>query len=137
MILRLLLAAFLVAHVAILAGFLSPRPAVTAGAPAWPFDLARSWILTPVGVSADVTRLIGMALFAATLAAFALAAVATLGLLPAGMWPATVAVGAVASLAMLVLFFQPWLVLGVAIDAVLLWAALVIGWSPVDSTPIG
>jgi hypothetical protein len=39
-------------------------------------------------------------------------------------------VGAGASLAMLVLFFHPWLALGLAIDAVLLWAVLANGWRP-------
>jgi hypothetical protein len=34
----------------------------------------------------------------------------------------------------LVLFFHPWLVLGMAIDLVLLWAVLVNGW---EATAIG
>lgn len=137
MIARLLVAAFLVAHAAIHAGFLSPRPAEVAGAPTWPFDLGRSWVLTPIGVQAEALRPVGMALFVVTLGGFALGAVATLGLLPATVWSAAVMVGAVASMALLVLFFQPWLVLGVVIDAVVLWTVLVIGWSPSDSAPIG
>jgi hypothetical protein len=35
----------------------------------------------------------------------------------------------VASGAVLILFFHPWLVLGLGIDVVLTWAALA-GWSP-------
>ena len=36
---RLVLAAFLLGHAAIHAGYLSPRPAATVGGPPWPFDL--------------------------------------------------------------------------------------------------
>jgi hypothetical protein len=46
------------------------------------------------------------------------------------VWTAGVAVGAIASLALLVLFFHPWLVLGVVIDVVLLWAVLAARWVP-------
>ena len=39
---RLVLAAFLLGHAAIHAGYLSPRPAATVGGPPWPFDLTHS-----------------------------------------------------------------------------------------------
>lgn len=126
---RLLLAAFLLAHGAIHAGFVWARPAQTGGPP-WPFDLGRSWALAPLGLSPDVARLLGLALVAVTIAGFAIAAVAALGFLPAGVWPAAAAVGAVASLALLGVFFHPWLVLGVAIDLALLWAVLIADWTP-------
>ena len=134
MIPRLLFAGFLLAHGAIHASFLSPRPPATAGGPAWPFELARSWVLTPLGVQPETARLLGMALVAATAGAFALAALAATGLLPAELWGPTTAIGAVASLALLVLFFHPWLVLGLAIDLGLLWAVLVAGWTPEGSS---
>lgn len=130
MILRLLVAALLLAHGAIHTGFVSPRPPATAGGPPWPFELARSWALTPLGVHPDTTRLLGTALVVATIAAFALAALATAGLVPAALFGPTSAVGAVASLALLGLFFHPWLVLGLAVDLALLWAVLVGGWAP-------
>jgi len=130
MLARLLIAALLLAHGAIHASFLSPRPPATAGGPSWPFEIARSWALTPLGIQRETTRLLGIALVGATIGAFGLAAVATAGLLPAGLWGPASAVGAVASLVLLVLFFNPWLVLGVVIDLGLLWAVLVAGWSP-------
>ena len=126
----LLLAAFLLGHATIHASFLAPRPPATAGGPAWPFELGRSWILTPIGLQPDLTRILGMALVALTVGGFALAVIAELGLLPAGLWPPAAAAGAVASLALLLLFFHPWLVLGIAIDIGLLWAVLVAGWTP-------
>jgi hypothetical protein len=135
MIPRLFFAGFLLDHGAIHASFLSPRPPATPGGPAWPFELARSWVLTPFGVQPETARLLGMALVAATVGAFALAALATAGLLPSELWEPASAAGAVASVALLVLFFHPWLVLGLAIDLGLLWAVFVAGWSP-HGTPI-
>jgi hypothetical protein len=130
MLLRLLVAALLLAHGAIHTGFLSPRPPATAGGPPWPFQIARSWALTPLGIQPETTRLLGIALVVATIGAFAVAALSTIGLMPADLWGPASAAGAVASLVALVLFFHPWLVLGVAIDLGLLWAVLVAGWSP-------
>ncbi len=65
-----------------------------------------------------------------TLAGYGLAALATLGLLPSWTWDPAVALGSLASLALLVLCFHPWLVVGVAIDLLLLWVALVAAWYP-------
>src|SRR5580765_3434398 len=107
MVPRLILAAFLLAHGAIHASFLSPRPPATAGGPAWPFESARSWALTPLGVQPATTRLLAVALVAATIASFALAAMATAGLMPAGLWGPATAFAAIASVALLVLFFHP------------------------------
>ena len=127
---RLVIAALMLAHGAIHASFLSPRPPATAHGPTWPFELARSWVLTPLGIQPATTRLLGMALVAATIGGFALAALATIGLGPADLWGPASAAGAISSLALLVLFFHPWLVLGLAIDLGLLWAVLVAGWTP-------
>jgi hypothetical protein len=127
---RLLFAAFLLAHGAIHATFLAPRPPATAGGPPWPFEIARSWVLTPLGIQPATMRLLAMTLVAATIAAFALAALAAAGFISAELWGPASAAGAVASVALLALFFQPWLVLGVVIDLGLLWAVLIAGWSP-------
>jgi hypothetical protein len=129
MVANLLIAGFLVAHAAIHASYLSPRPPVTAGGPAWPFELERSWLLSPLGVRPELTRIIGMALVAATIGGLGFAACVAAGIAPAALWAPAVFVGAVASGALLVLFFHPWLVIGLVIDAGLMWAALS-GWSP-------
>ncbi len=94
---RWLIAAALLAHAAIHASFIAPRPPVTAGGPAWPFELGRSWLLAPIGLDARATRMVGMALIG--------------------------------------LYFSPWLVVGVAIDALLLWAVLISDWAPEGVTP--
>ena len=74
--------------------------------------------------------MIGVALVAATVAAFALASLATFGMLPDLVWPAATSAGAIASLVLLGLYFHPWLIFGVALDIALLWATLIAGWSP-------
>jgi hypothetical protein len=125
----LLAALFLAAHGLVHAGFLSPRPPDKPGAPQWPFDLGRSWLLTPLGLRAPVMRAIGIALIVIVVAGYLAAALAMLGGLPALFVPGVVA-GSVASIVLLALFFHPWLVAGFAIDAVLLWAVLANGWVP-------
>ncbi len=127
---KILFAVFLLAHAAIHVSYISPRPPVTAGGPTWPFELGQSWLLSPLGLSADMTRIVGIGLLALLVIGFGIAALATFGVVPMTLWPGAVVVGAVASIAMLVLFFHPWLVAGVGIDLVLLWAALVADWTP-------
>jgi hypothetical protein len=133
---RLVLAALLLGHALIHLAFIAPTPPATAGGPQWPFDLRNSWILETLGVRAGMGRLLGMAMIAVTLGGFALAAIAAIGVGPAGLWPVAAGVGTLASLGVLLLFFRPWLVLGVGIDLVLLWVVLVVGWSPdgIDSS---
>jgi hypothetical protein len=125
-----LIAGFLAAHAAIHASFIAPRPPATAGGPTWPFELGRSWLLGPLGLDGDATRMVGLALVAVTMAGFALAAIVAAGVAPGGLWPAAVAIGGVGSIALLGLYFSPWFVVGVAIDVVLLWAVLVANWGP-------
>lgn len=80
----------------------------------------------------------GMALVAATMGGLGLAAMAGLGLLPAAIWPPAAAVAAITSVALLFLFFHPWLVLGLAIDFALLWSVAVAGLDAAGQhTPVG
>ena len=130
MVVRLLLAGFLLAHGLIHASFLAPRPLATAGGSTWPFELKRSWLLSRLGVEPELLRVLGLTFVAATAGGFALAAIAALGFAPAGVFAAAVALGSMSSFALLVVFFQPWLVLGLVIDLVLLWAVLVANWAP-------
>jgi hypothetical protein len=129
-LLKLLLAAFLFAHGAIHLSYLSPRPPATASGPQWPFALDRSWLLTPFGVGTEVMRLLGIALAAVTLVAFTVAAASALGIAPSAVWTPAVASGAAASIALLAVFFHPWVVLGVVIDVALLAAVLLGRWTP-------
>ena len=124
------LAVLLLAHGAIHVAFVAPRPPQVAGGPAWPFDLGTSWLLRPVGVDTGLTPLLGLVLVVVTIAGLAAAALTVLGWLPGSLWAPAAAIGAVGSLGLLLLFFHPWLVVGIAIDVALLWAVLVAGWQP-------
>jgi len=126
----LLLVALVLAHAAIHMAFLAPRPPATAGGPEWPFALDRSWILGALGIGRDTAHLLGIVFVALTLSGFAVASIGVFGFGPTALWPAGVTVGALGSLALLLTFFDPLLVLGVAIDLVLLWSVLVAGWPP-------
>jgi hypothetical protein len=128
--LKLFLAAFLFLHGALHLSYLAPRPPARPGGPEWPFTLERSWLLASSTVAPELTRMLGIALVVATLAAFTLAAAAMLGIIPGALWPVGVALGAGSSLAMLVLFFHPWLMIGVVIDLALLMVVLFTRWGP-------
>jgi hypothetical protein len=62
--------------------------------------------------------------------AYALAAVGLFGIGPTGLWVPAAAAGTLASLALLALWYLPWLTIGVAIDLVVLWLVLVSSWVP-------
>jgi hypothetical protein len=128
---NLLIGAFLAAHGLIHLSFISPAPARTAGGPEWPFETTRSWLVTGLGLDPAAVRAIATALVAISVALLVAAGLATVGwLVPAEWWPILAVAGAATSLVTLVLFFHPWLMLGVAIDMALLWAVIIAGWRP-------
>lgn len=119
---RWLFAALLAGHGAVHLLYLLPREE---GAD-WPFDLDGSWL-----ASSGPIRTVGVVLIAATVAGFVVAALCAAGVLvPAGWWQPVLASASVVSAAVLVLFFHPQLVLGLAIDGVLVWVALSGAWAP-------
>ena len=131
---KLLLAGFLAAHALIHLSYLTPAPPKTAGGPEWPFELTRSWLVTGLQLDPGIVRTLGTGLVAATAMLLICAALATGGwLIPSNWWSGLVVSGAIASLLTLGVFFHPWLVLGFAIDAVLLWTVLVSGWQPIGA----
>ncbi len=129
----LVVALLLVAHGLIHVSFLSPAPPAKAGGPQWPFDLTRSRLLATLGLGSGAARAIGTALIVVTVAGYVIAALAFVGITPATWFTGAVVAGSAASIVLLVLFFHPWLVLGLVIDAVLLWAVLLNGWTPTSA----
>lgn len=130
MVTHLLLAGLLLAHAAIHAGFLAPRPPVTAGGPPWPFQLDRSWALDRFGVDAGTRRVLALTLVAVTLVGFGLAALTAVQLAPAALWVPAATIGSIGSIALLGVFFHPWLILGLAIDVAILIAVRALDWTP-------
>ena len=125
----LIVALFVFIHGAIHLCYLAPRPPATADGPIWPFTLDRSWVLSRADTPAEV-RLIGLALTSVTFATFTLAAMSIAGVVPASLAAVALVLGAGSSIALLVLFFHPWLMLGLVIDITLLLAVTVAEWSP-------
>lgn len=132
-----LLAAFLVGHGLVHLLFVMPRPTPTAAAAndvEFPFDLGRSWLLSRVGIEGGQPRTVGVALIGAVLVGYVLAGLATIGLLlPMDWWPGLVLASTAASALLIGLFAQLGLLVGLSIDAVLLWVVLASAWSP---TPV-
>lgn len=143
---RWALAAILFAHGWVHLMFVVPRPSpaepsgaaarggpdsASSPAPVWPFDLGRSWLITRAGVGEGAVRALGRLLVGATLLVSLVAAIGTVWLaIPAAWWAMLVVGAAAGSLALLVVAFAPTLVIGLAIDAWLIWIALVGPWSP-------
>lgn len=128
---RWLLAALLTGHGVVHVMFAVPTPAATEAGPEWPFDMARSWVITGLGLNPNPVRSAGVALIAVVVAGAALAALSTIGtVVPSGWWQPAVAGSAVASALLLVMFFDPHLILGLVIDAVLLGVVATGAWKP-------
>jgi hypothetical protein len=128
---RWLLAALLIGHGLVHLMFAVPAPEATAGGPEWPFDMARSWPVTGAGLDLDVVRAFGLAAITIVVGGFAVAALATVGILvPAGWWQPALLVSAVASAGVLFVFFQPQLALGLGVDGALLAVLARGAWAP-------
>lgn len=125
-----LLAGFLVAHGLVHLLFFVPAPPASGSATTWPFDLGQSW-LHRAGLDAAAVRIAGAALVVGVVVFFLLAGLATANLIvPADWWRALVIAAAVLSAVTLVLFFEPQLMLGLAIDGVLLYVVASAAWVP-------
>jgi hypothetical protein len=128
---RWLLAALLLGHGLVHLLFAVPSPSAADAGTGWPFDSSQSWAVTRAGLDLGLVRVIGAVLVTITVGAFAVAALATVGIVvPSGWWQPAIALGAIASAATLILCFDPQLVLGLVVDAVLLWVVATRAWVP-------
>jgi hypothetical protein len=127
---RWLLAALLLGHGLVHLLFAVPASAADAGSE-WPFDMGESWLVTGPGLDQSLARSLGMALIGIVVVGFTLAALSTVGVVvPVAWWGPLVAVSAVMSAVVLILFFHPQLVLGLGLDALLVWVAVGRLWVP-------
>jgi hypothetical protein len=114
---RIAAGAFLIAHGLVHLLYLVTK----ADDPSWPFTLKQSWLLPEV-----VRRPTGLALVAATVAAFALLGLAVWGVPGlAGVWPVIAIVAAAPSLVLLVAFWNKQLIAGICIDLALIALAAI------------
>lgn len=128
-----LLALFVFAHGWVHLMFVFPKPQSPNDGPggAYPFDFARSWLVTRQGLELRPVSRLGVVVMALTFALSALAALATVGIVvPVDWWAGLMMATAGASSLMLLLFFSPALILGFAINALMVALVLSGSWSP-------
>ena len=129
-----LFAAFLLGHGWVHTMYLMPQPKASAAptkGPQWAFELDHSHVLSTLGLAPAGQRMLGSLLVAAIVAGFAVAAIAAIPLiLPASALPSLIVGSSVASLVLIGLFFNRNLLIGVAIDVVLLAVAFSSIWLP-------
>jgi hypothetical protein len=138
-----LLAAFLAGHGWIHMMYVTPAPATaratvpearatTAAGPEWGFpSLNHSWLLDRLGTPGAAERSLGQVLVMVAVFGYSAAALATIPLaLPAALWQPLVLLSTMASATLMLLFFHRNLVIGLAVDAVLLVVLFGGLWAP-------
>ncbi len=92
---------------------------------------SRSWLLTGLGLSESTGKPIAIILAAIATIGFIATGLALLGILvPYDWWSVLAVASAAISLFLLVIFWHPYLIIGILIDAVILVTILFTDWSP-------
>lgn len=123
---------FLIAHGLVHAGLAAaPNPNDTDSKPGAFFTSPdRSWLLRRFGLNPSIVQWIGIILVAIATLGFVLAGLGVFGVAGlAEIWRTVTVISAILSLVLLILFWHPWLIVGVLIDAGLLVALLWRNWS--------
>lgn len=116
---KILFGLFLIAHGLIHSSFITKAPIQKPGAPAWPFDITKSWILA---LDPETLKNIGIIL----------TVIATVGFIASGLgwlgvpflktyWVVIMAISSIASLLLIAIFWKNWFVMGPVIDLVILY----------------
>ena len=133
-----LFAAFLLGHGLVHIMFAAPPP-TEPNSPAadFAFDPSRSWLVARHLLDVGVVKAVVLLLVVVVVVGYALTALATVGLVvPAAWWSGLLIASTVASLALMAIALMPGLALGLAIDLVLLWVAIVAAWAPAGATAV-
>ncbi len=111
---KVLFGLFLIAHGLIHGLYLAPKP----DDPTYPFDFSKGWFMT----AGATGRSVGMALAVIALVGFVLGGLGLLGTLGLGsLWKVSVGVGIMSSCLLMILFWHPWLMVGLAINIILIY----------------
>ncbi|MGB5844295.1 MAG: hypothetical protein WBG94_07620 [Anaerolineales bacterium] len=133
--LKIIIALFLIAHGLVHAGLAAaPNPnAPDAKAGAFFTSPERSWLLPKLGLDASAVQWLGIILVALATLGFVLAGLGVFGV-PGltEIWRTVAVISAALSLLLLVLFWHPWLIVGVLIDIGVLVSLLWINWPSAD-----
>jgi hypothetical protein len=129
---KILFALFLIAHGLVHAGLAAaPIPNDPESKPGAFFTAtSRSWLLPQLGLNATAVQWIGIILVALSTLGFVLAGLGVLGVPGLTLvWRTVAVVSSCLSLLLLILFWHPWIVVGVLIDVGILIALLWAKWT--------
>jgi uncharacterized membrane protein YphA (DoxX/SURF4 family) len=118
---RILVGLFLVAHGLVHLLYLTPRPEEDQS---YPFVPETRWITRALGLEPARARKLAGALAVVAAVAFAVAGCALI--VDAAIWQPAAVVASSISLALLLVFFHPWLLIGIGLDIVII--ASVVRW---------
>ena len=98
----------------------------------WPVNMGRSWLVSSFGMERTLTVYrIGGVLWLVGGMALVAAGLSLLGLIiPSEWWRALAVAGGSISLVMLLIYFHPLMIIGIASSLAILVALLVLGWPP-------
>ena len=129
------MAIFLISHGLVHAGLAAaPNPSDANAKPGAFFSSAeRSWLLPQLGLNSSTVQWIGITLVALSTLGFVLAGLGIFGVVGLiTIWRVVSVIAACVSLILLILFWHPWLPVGVLIDVGILIALLWAKWPPAD-----
>ncbi len=121
---KILVGLFLLAHGLLHVSYLSPKP----NDPNYPFSFKKGWLAQR---ASNYAKLLGTLLVIVTIISYLIAGVGVWGITDIADVAVQQAalIGSVSSLLLLLLFWHPWLVLGVLIDVVLIYGVLILDWT--------
>ena len=133
--LKTTMAIFLIAHGLVHAGLAAaPNPSDANAKPGTFFSsVERSWLLPQLGLNSTTVQWVGITLVALSTLGFVLAGLGIFGVVGlSSIWRAMAVIAAGVSTLLLILFWHPWLPIGVLINAGILTTLLWVKWPPID-----
>lgn len=119
---KLLLSLFFIVHGLIHLSFISPKPPVKEGAPAWPFDISKSpWLPVPSGLA----HTLGVILTVVATVGFVLVGLGLLGVIPFAWIKIIAIISSLASIILIGIFWHNWFVVGMFLSLLILYWFLV------------
>ena len=112
---RTIVGLLLIAHGLVHLLYLMPRPEDD---PSYPFVPETRWSAKLVGLEPSTAKIVAVSLAVAVAVALLVSGIALF--VDADIWKVAAATGSLLSLALLLLFFHPWLTIGIAIDVAIL-----------------
>ena len=120
---RTIFSLFLIAHAGLAAAPIPGDPDPKPGA--FFTEVTRSWLFQKLGLDPGFVRLVGIILVALSTLGFVLSGLGALGVPGLSeIWQAAAGLAAAFSLILLILFWHPWIIVGVLIDIGIVFLSL-------------